>query len=84
MEILARKVEKLWLYSLPADPKSIAINELQDKARLAFCKQEAALRQIKYLHLSVKLKFMGFDKLQPFFFSPTAGYLAFSAFLGCA
>lgn len=48
MEIFARKVEKFWLESPPADPKSIAINELQDRARLAFCKQEeTALRQKK-------------------------------------
>lgn len=44
MEIFARKVEKLWLGSLPADPRSIAINELQEKARLVFCKQETVLR----------------------------------------
>lgn len=59
MEIFARKVEKFWLESPPADPKSIAINELQDRARLAFCKQEeTALRQKKRkernLHLALK------------------------------
>lgn len=48
MEIFARKVEKFWLESPPTDPKSIAINELQDRARLAFCKQEEIiLRQKK-------------------------------------
>ena len=48
MEIFARKVEKFWLESPPTHPKSIAINELQDRARLAFCKQEGTfLRQKK-------------------------------------
>lgn len=53
MEIFARKVEKFWLESPPTHPKSIAINELQDRARLAFCKQEGTfLRQKKKKKLS--------------------------------
>lgn len=47
MEIFARKVEKFWLESPPTDPKSIAINELQDRARLAFCKQEETVLRPK-------------------------------------
>ena len=60
MEIVARKVEKFWLESPPTDPKSTAINEPQDRARRAFCKQEeTVLRQKKKpLHLALKLTFM--------------------------
>lgn len=53
-----RKAENFWLENPSTDPKSIAKNELQDRARLAFCKQGMVLRQ-KKLAFGSKIKIHG-------------------------